>query len=96
MLSNFFLLDLNKSLESYIFDLIQSIKINKFDLLINDMTIVLVNHDKRSNSEKNFSFKSMITQFNDKKRKFENNSEFRRKSKKCAHCEQEDHSEQNC
>ncbi len=73
MLSNFFLLDLNKSLESYIFDLIQSIKINKFDLLINDMTIVLVNHDKRSNSEKNFSFKSMITQFDDKKRKFENN-----------------------
>jgi len=96
MLSNLFLLNLNESLESYIFDLIQSIKINKFDLLINDMTIILVDHDKRSNSEKNFSFKSMITQFNDKKRKFENNSEFRRKSKKCAHCEQEDHSEQNC
>ncbi len=96
MLSNLFLLNLNESLESYIFDLIQSIKINKFDLLINNMTIILVDHDKRSNSEKNFSFKSMITQFDDKKRKFENNSEFRRKSKKCAHCEQEDHSEQNC
>ncbi len=96
MLSNLFLLDLNESLESYIFDLIQSIKINKFDLLINDMTIILVNHDKRSNSKKNFSFKSMIAQFDDKKRKFENNSEFRRKLKKCAHCEQEDHSEQSC
>ncbi len=72
MLSNLFLLDFNESLESYIFDLIQSIKINKFDLLIYDMTIVLVNHDKQSNSEKNFSFKSMIAQFNDKKRKFEN------------------------
>jgi len=95
MLSNLFLLDLNESLESYIFDLIQSIKINKFDLLIDDMTIVLVNHDKQSNSEKNFSFKSMIAQF-DKKRKFGNNSKFRRKSKKCAHCEQEDHNEQSC
>ncbi len=46
MLSNLFLLDLNESLESYIFDLIQSIKINKFELLIDDMTIALVNHDK--------------------------------------------------
>ncbi len=96
MLSNLFLLDLNESLESYIFDLIQSVKINKFDLLIDDMTIVLVDHDKRSNSEKNFSFKSIIAQFDDKKRKFEKNSEFWRKSKKCAHCEQESHSEQSC
>ncbi len=95
MLSNLFLLDLNESLESYIFDLIQSIKINKFNLLIDDMTIVLVDHDKQSNSEKNFSFKSMIAQF-DKKRKFENNSEFQRESKKCAHCKQEDHNEQSC
>ncbi len=91
MLSNLFLLDLNESLESYIFDLIQSIKINKFELLINDMTIALVDHDKRSNQEKNFSFKSMIAQFDDKKLKF-----FRKRLKKCAHCEQEDHSEQNC
>ena len=91
MLSNLFLLDLNESLESYIFDLIQSIKINKFELLIDDMTIALVDHDKRSNQEKNFSFKSMIAQFDDKKPKF-----FRKKLKKCAHCEQENHSEQNC
>ncbi len=96
MLSNFFLLDFNERLKLYIFNLIQSIKINKFNLLINDMTIVLIDHDKRSNSKKNFSFKSMIAQFDDKKRKFENNNEFRRKLKKCAHCEQEDHSEQNC
>ncbi len=91
MLSKFFLLNLNESLESYIFDLIQSIKINKFKLLINDMTIALVDHDKRSNQEKNFSFQSMIAQFDDKKLKF-----FRKKSKKCAHCKQESHSEQNC
>ncbi len=91
MLSNLFLLSLNESLESYIFDLIQSIKINKSELLIDDMTIALVDHDKRSNQEKNFSFKSMIAQFNDKKPKF-----FRKRSKKCAHCKQEDHSEQNC
>ncbi len=91
MLSNLFLLDFNESLELYIFDLIQSIKINKFDLLIDDMTIALVDHDKRSNQEKNFSFKSMITRFNDKKLKF-----FRKRLKKCAHCEQENHSEQNC
>ncbi len=47
MSNNLFLLDFNESLESYIFDLIQSIKINKFDLLINDMTITLVDHDKQ-------------------------------------------------
>ncbi len=96
MLSNFFLLDFNESLESYIFNLIQSIKINKFDLLINDMIIILVNHNKWSNSKKNFSFKSMIIQFDDKKWKFKNNSEFQRKLKKCAHCKQENHSEQSC
>jgi len=38
----------------------------------------------------------MMTQFNDKKRKFENNSEFQRELKKYTHCEQEDHSEQSC
>ncbi len=91
MLSNLFLLDLNESLEPYIFDLIQSIKVNKFDLLIDDMTIALADHDKRSNQEKNFSFKSMIAQFDGKKPKFS-----RKGSKKCAHCEQESHSEQNC
>ncbi len=91
MLSNLFLLDLNESLEPYIFGLIQSIKVNKFELLIDDMTIALADHDKRSNQEKNFSFKSMIAQFDDKKPKF-----FRKRSKKCAHCEQESHSEQNC
>ena len=96
MLSNLFLLDLNESLKSYIFGLIQSVKVNKFDLLIDDMTIALADHDKRSNSEKNFSFKSMIAQFDEKKRKFGNNSEFRRESKKCSHCEQENHSEQSC
>ncbi len=52
------------------------------------MTIVLVDHDKWLNSGKNFSFKSMIAQFDDKKRKFENNSEFQKELKKCAHCEQ--------
>jgi len=55
------------------------------------MTIALVDHDKRLNQEKNFSFQSMIAQFDDKKLKF-----FRKKSKKCAHCKQESHSEQNC
>jgi len=30
----------------------------------------------------------MIAQFDDKKRKFENNSEFQKELKKCAHCEQ--------
>ncbi len=91
MLSNFFLLDLNESLELYIFDLIQSIKINKFELLVDNMTIALVDHNKWSNQEKNFSFKSMIAQFDYKKLKF-----FRKKLKKCAHCKQESHSEQNC
>ena len=91
MLSNLFLLSLNESLEPYIFGLIQSVKVNKFELLIDDMTIALVDHDKRSNQEKDFSFKSMIAQFDDKKPKF-----FRKGSKKCAHCEQESHSEQNC
>jgi len=82
MLSNLFLLNLNESLKLYIFNLIQSIKINKFKLLINDIIITLVNHDKWLNQEKNFSFKSMIVQFDDKKLKF-----FQKKLKKCAHCE---------
>ncbi len=76
MLNNFFLLNLNESLKSYIFELIQNVKINKFNLLINEMIIVLVNHDKWLNSEKNLSFKSMIVQFEDKKQRFRNNSEF--------------------
>ncbi len=96
LLSNLFLLDLNESLESYIFDLIQSVKINKFELLINEMTIALVNHDKRVNEEKNFSFKSMIAQFDEKKRKFESNK-FRKESNKiCSHCEQTSHDQQKC
>ncbi len=49
MLNNLFLLNFNESLELYIFNLIQSIKINKFKLLINDMIITLVDHDKWSN-----------------------------------------------
>ena len=91
MLSNLFLLGLNESLEPYIFDLIQSAKVNKSELLIDDMTIALADHDKRSNQEEDFSFKSMVAQFGGKKPKF-----FRKGSKKCAHCEQEGHSEQNC
>ncbi len=91
MLSNLFLLDLNESLEPYIFGLIQSAKVNKSELLIDDMTIALADHDKRSNQEEDFSSKSMVAQFGGKKPKF-----FRKGSKKCAHCEQEGHSEQNC
>ncbi len=91
MLSNLFLLGLNESLEPYIFGLIQSIKVNKSELLIDDMTIALADHDKRSNQEKDFSSKSMVAQFDGKKPKF-----FRKRSKKCAHCEQGGHSEQNC
>ncbi len=72
MLRNLFLLDLNESLELYIFDLIQSVKINKIDLFIENMIIALVDHDKRLNDEKSFSFKSMIAQFDDKKLKFKN------------------------
>ncbi len=60
MLSNLFLLDLNENLEPYIFGLIQSAKINKTGLFIEDMIIALVDHDKRSNDEEGFSFKSMI------------------------------------
>lgn len=96
MLSNFFLLNLYESLKLYIFNLIQSIKINKFNLLINNMIIILINHNKWSNSKKSFSFKSMITQFNDKKWKFENNNEFQRELKKCTHCKQKDYSKQSC
>ncbi len=96
LLRNLFLLDLNESLESYIFDLIQSVKINKFKLLIDEMTIALVDHDKRANEEKNFSFKSMIAQFDEKKRKFESNK-FRKESNKiCSHCEQTSHDQQKC
>jgi len=96
LLSNLFLLDLNESLESYIFGLIQSVKVNKFELLINEMTIALADHDKRANEEKNFNFKSMIAQFGEKKRKFESNK-FRKESNKiCSHCEQTSHDQQKC
>ncbi len=96
LLSNLFLLDFNESLESYIFDLIQSIKINKFKLLINEMIITLVNHDKWANEEKNFSFKSMITQFDEKKRKFESNKFQKESNKICFHCEQMNYDQQKC
>ncbi len=94
MLSNLFLLGLNESLESYIFDLIQSAKINKIDLFIENMTIALVDHDKRSNDKEGFSFKSMIAQFDGKKSKFKN---FRKSlNKQCFHCEQSGHRQENC
>ncbi len=94
MLSNLFLLDLNENLESYIFDLIQSVKINKIDLFIKNMIIALVNHDKRSNDEKSFSFKSMIAQFDGKKSKFKNS--WKNLNKQCFHCEQSSHRQENC
>ncbi len=94
MLSNLFLLNLNENLESYIFDLIQSIKINKIDLFIKNMIIALVNHDKRSNNEKSFSFKSMIAQFDDKKSKFKNSQ--KSLNKQCFHCKQLNHRQENC
>ena len=40
-----FLLDLNEDLESYVFDFMQTIKINKMSLSINDMTVALSDHD---------------------------------------------------
>jgi len=94
MLSNLFLLDLNENLELYIFDLIQSVKINKINLFIENMIIALVDHDKRSNNEKNFSFKSMIAQFDDKKSKFKNSQ--KSLNKQCFHCEQSSHRQENC
>ncbi len=94
MLSNLFLLGLNENLEPYIFGLIQSAKVNKTGLFIENMTIALVDHDKRSNDEEGFSFKSMIAQFGGKKSKFKNS----RKSsdKQCFHCEQPSHRQENC
>ncbi len=80
MLSNLFLLGLNESLEPYIFGLIQSAKVNKTDLLTDDMTIALADHDKRSNQEEDFSSKSMVAQFGGKKPKF-GNSRLRKGSK---------------
>jgi hypothetical protein len=96
MLSNLFLLGLNESLEPYIFGLIQSAKVNKSDLLIDEMTIALADHDKRSNPEEDLSSKSMVAQFGGKKRRFGNNSGFRRESKNCTHCEQRGHNDQGC
>jgi len=97
LLSNLFLLGLNESLEPYVFGLIQSAKVNKSDLLIDDMTIALADHGKRSNQEENSSFKSMVGQFGGKKPKSRNNSKFRKNSDKtCSHCEQKGHSEQSC
>jgi len=96
MLSNLFLLGLNESLEPYIFGLIQSAKVNKTGLSIEDMTIALVDHDKRIHDEEGSSSKSMVAQFG-KKPKSRNNSRFRKGSNKtCSHCELRGHSEQDC
>ncbi len=46
MLNNLFLLDFNESLELYIFNLIQSIKIKKIDLFIKNIIITLVDYNK--------------------------------------------------
>jgi len=96
MLSNLFLLGLNESLEPYIFGLIQSAKANNFELLIDEMAIVLADHDKRSNEEEDFSFKSMVVaQFGGKKRKI--GGKLRKGSNKtCIHCEQTGHEQQRC
>ncbi len=93
MLSNLFLLGLNESLEPYIFGLIQSAKVNKFELLIDEMAIALADHDKRANEEDDFSIKSMVAQFDEKKSKFRNNSKIR---KFCSHCDQKSHDQQSC
>lgn len=95
MLSNLFLLGLNESLEPYIFGLIQSAKANNSELLIDEMAIVLADHDKRSNEEEDFSFKSMVAQFGGKKRKI--GGKLRKGSNKtCIHCEQTGHEQQRC
>ncbi len=60
------------------------------------MIITLVDHDKQINEEKNFSFKSMITQFNEKKRKFESNKFQKELNKICFHCKQASHDQQKC
>ena len=60
------------------------------------MTIALVDHDKQVNEEKNFSFKSMITKFNEKKRKFKNNKFQKESNKICSHCKQMSHDQQKC
>jgi len=52
------------------------------------MIIALVDHNKQANEEKNFSFKSMIAQFDEKKRKFESNKFQKESNKICSHCEQ--------
>jgi hypothetical protein len=70
MLNNFFLLNFNENLESYIFDLIQSIKISKFNLLIKNMIIILIDHDKRINNNEDSDFKSLVIKFNNKSSKF--------------------------
>lgn len=95
----FLLLSLNEGLKSYVFDLIQSVKINKLKLNIDDMIIALIDYAKRFNQKKDFSFKSMI--FKTNKRKFKNSSRNSSKSRKslnktCSHCDRKSHIKQKC
>jgi hypothetical protein len=95
-MDHLFLLGLNEGLEPYVFGLIQSAKISKTTLSIDDMTIALVDHDKRSNQEESFNTKSMVAKF-DKKSKSRNNSKPRKDpDKTCSHCELKGHNEKDC
>ncbi len=69
LLCHLFLLGLNEGLEPYVFGLIQSAKTNNTKLSIDDMTIALVDHDKRSNQKESSNTKSMVAKFG-KKSKF--------------------------
>lgn len=91
MLDHFFLLNFNEELKSYIFELIQSIKINNFILLIKSMIIALTDHNKRINHEK--TFKSLTVKFK-KKFNFRNNNQIR--INYCKHCCSLNHTKEKC
>lgn len=77
LLSHLFLLGLNEGLEPYVFSLIQTAKINKAELAIDEMAVALVDHERMSNQEESYSSKSTMARFG-KKSQYRNHSKSRR------------------
>ena len=64
----FFRLNINSDLESYIFSLIEMTRLNERELKLDEMIMVLIDHDRRQNNLDEFN-QSLSTKFNKKEEK---------------------------
>ncbi len=94
MLSTFFRLGLKEDLEPYVFNMIQQARNNKVELEIDDLTIALVEHDKRV-SQSEDSSKAMAAKFGKQNKPTKNKGRGGDKER-CEHCDWEGHSKDKC